>query len=231
MAFTPYTLVDMQTRLNEKVESVPFWTSDEATDAINESLLAMNMLTGYWRRTVTITTTPNHDYTLPATLGFQSRILYNGKVMEPASLHAMNNGHPGWRGNIAGDVGVPTRPYLWIPLGLQLFAIWPRDTGGNTLTVEGVSATPQLTQPTDTVDLSEDAFHALLSFALLILTFKEGSERFTAAQDLLSTFLTHCAEINGQLKASALFRRLLGLDTGKRATRGVPTRYPGQESQ
>lgn len=231
MAYNVFTLTDMQERLALMVESVPFWTADEATDAINEALMMMNLLTGYWRDTITVTTTPNDDYALGSHLTFQSRVLYDGKVMEPTSLFSMNNGRPNWRNEIAGDTGVPSRPYLWIPLDLDMILIWPRDTGGHTLTVEGVAETPVLVNPTDTIDLSEDAFHAILSFALVILSFKEGSERFTSSQPLFKTFINHCAEVNGQLKASGLFRRLLGYDAGAKATRGVPVSYPGQSSR
>lgn len=228
MAYTTYTLTQMQARLAQKVESVPFWTDDEATDALNEALMMMNLLTGYWRRSVDITTTPNDDYAIGAQLSFQSRVLYDGKVMEPVSLFAMNQGRPNWRNEVAGDVGVPSRPYMWVPLDLDMILIWPRDAGGHTLTVEGVADTPTLSAPSDTIDLSEDAFHAILSFALVVLAFKEGGERFAASQALFKTFIAHCAEVNGQLKASGLFRRFLGYDAGAKATRGIPVSYPEQ---
>lgn len=229
-AYAAHTLADMQTALLEKVEGVPFWTTTEATDALNEALLMWNLMTGFWKDTYnTVTTATNWDYALPASLVFGTRVLCNGKVLAEASLYEINSARPNWQGEMTTSGGsVPTAPQKWFPLSIDLIGIWPADAaGGLSLVVEGVAQTPRLVNPSDFIDIGDEEFNAILGYALHVLALKEGGARFIATMPLLVTFLQEAAEENSQLTQSAMFRHLSGTDMTRQArpTLGTATDY------
>lgn len=92
------TFAQLQTRLAARVESAPFWTTDEAKAAINEALLTWGMLTGRWKRRVVLETTANtHELALPSTLVYRARVLFNGKPLDVDSRFGLDHARPNWR--------------------------------------------------------------------------------------------------------------------------------------
>lgn len=227
--YQSYTLQDLQLRMAEKYDSSIFWTADEATDAINEALLMWNLLTGFWKDTITITTTNgNWDYALPSSIVFGMRVEYDGKPLGFASMQDMDNGKPGWQGQTTTSGGsVPTTVSKWLPLSIDMIAIWPADEGGHTLTVDGVSATPKLVDLTDFIDIGAEALNVILGYALHALALKEGGDRFEGTMPYFLQFLSEAAEENDQLTQSSIFREFIGSDETRKAfpTRGMPTNY------
>lgn len=216
--------------LEYKVEGSPFWTSSEATDAINEGLLTWNAFTGFWKETVPITTTAlNWDYALPASIVFGMRVDYEGHSLAQASLGDMDYGHPGWQSQTTADGGnVPTTPQKWLPLSVDMIAIWPADAvGGHTLTVDGVAATPQLVNAGDYIDIGNEELNTILGYALHALALKEGGARWASTMDYFTQFLQEAAEENDQLTQSSEFRNFLGTDMNRetRITQGGETAY------
>lgn len=225
-----YTLADLFTQMAERYDESPFWTNDEATDAINEALLVWNELTGFWKCTIEIQTTQmNWDYQLPTSMVFGMRIEFNGKSLAQASLGDMDYGHPGWQSqNTQSGGNVPTEPRNWLPLSVDMFAIWPADAvGGNTLTVDGVAATPQLNYLDEYIDIGNEELSAILGYALHALALKEGGARFEATMPYFTEFLQAAAEENDQLNMSSEFRSFIGTDENRqtRVTRGSITPY------
>lgn len=225
-----YTLTDMLTQLSYKFEDVPFWVEAEAIDALNEALLMWNVLTGFWKETITLTgTATNWDYALPDSMVFGMRVLYNGKILSQASLSDMDNGKPGWQSQITTSGGnVPTSPQIWLPLSIDMIAIWPAPavTGG-IITVDGVMATPQLVAPGDFINIGNEELGAILGYALHALAFKEGGARFQSTMEYFKEFLQAAAEENDQLTESSEFRNFIGTDQNRQTTltRGAPTKY------
>lgn len=228
--YATYTLEDLQTQLAQRADGSPFWATNEATDAINEALLMWNALTGFWKTTITITTTAgNWDYALPASLVFGARAEFNGVPLNLASISDMDEGRPGWQGQTTADGGsVPTTPQNWLPLSVDMIAIWPADAvGGNILKVEGISATPQLFLAEDYIDIGNEQLTVILGYALHVLAFKEGGARFAATMQYFSEFLQAAAEENDQLQLSSEFRHFIGTDMDRQTvvTRGSATPY------
>lgn len=231
MAITRYTLEDLRLRVQDRLEAVPWYSTASLDGAINEALLLWNLLTGQWRRRITLTTTAGTiDYALPATLVFGTRLQFNTFPVGQTSLWELDQGRPGWRSETTASGGsVPTRPMGWAAVSLTLIHLWPADAvGGGTLLVDGVAATPVLTQAGDSLDLGEDFLSPLLDGAAHLATFAEGTDRFTATDPQWLAFLQAAAEQNQQLKRSAQFRRWLGLDKGRglRPTLGGPVMGP-----
>lgn len=228
MAYTAYTWSAIRQDLKESYEQKLFWDDDEALVAFNESMYVWGIATGYWRRRITMLTVANQrDYVLPTTMTYRMRMTYNELPLTPSSRPDLDNSRYQWRSDTtATGAPVPTRPMIFVPIDLYLFYLWPADAvGGGTLTVDGVSATPVLVEDGDTVDLGEELFSTLLGYALHALSFKKGGPWFQATMPLFQGFLAEAAEINGQIKTSQAFRRVMGLDDrGLKPLRGVPTR-------
>lgn len=200
--------------LKQRWEGVPFWTDVEAQNAINEALLFWNLCTGFWKRTETmLTAAGNFEYGLPGSIVFGTRVTYDGAPLAPSSIAEMDWGHPGWRAQTTTDGGnVPNAVQIWLPLSIDLIAVWPQPPAGHTLSIDGISTTPQLLNPSDTVDIGKEALNAILGYALHVAAFKEGGERFNATMGYFTEFLKEAATENDQLVASQMFREFVGLD-------------------
>lgn len=230
MAYAGHTLAECRQLLQDKIEDVPFWVDIEATNAINEALLMWNAFTGFWKDTITITTTPDQlEYPLSDTLVFGTRVEFNGIPLNQSSQGDMDGGHPGWEAQSTDDGGnVPTAPKNWLPLSIDMIAIWPRDgAGNNTLTVDGVASTPQLVNDGDFIDIGDEELGTILGYALHVLALKEGGERFQSTMKYFTEFMKEAAEENDQLLESSMFRQIIGIDLNRqtRVTRGEKTDY------
>jgi hypothetical protein len=227
----PYTATNWSTiraRLKDRYDGKAWWTQADARDAFNEGLYTYNLLTGRWKRRETLPTVSNqYLYTTSASMTFRQRLTFNNLPVDPATREGLNNGRFRWRSETTTSGGdVPTRPIIWAPISLNTFYIWPADAAGsNTLTLDGVAATPTLVEDGDTIDLGEEALNVLLDYALHVLTFSRGDTLFSATQDLFKQFLLACAEENSQIKSTQIFRRFMGWDRRDyKPLRGIPTR-------
>ncbi len=219
----------MRGMLQQRIDDVPFWTDSEANDAINEALLMWNALTGFWKIAVDIATTAtNWDYSLPNSIVFSTSVTFDGVTMAPSSLTEMDAGKPGWQSQMTSDGGaVPTTPQIWLPMSIDLIAIWPADAvGGHTLNVDGISQTPRLMADIDFIDIGAEAFNAILGYALHMLALKEGGDRFAATMPLFKDFLAEAAEENSQLMASSFYRQFIGTDQNRQEK---PTQAPAND--
>lgn len=225
-----YTLQDLVDLMAERYDESPFWDLDEATDAINEALLTWNAMTGFWKECILMETTAmNWDYALDTIIVFGMRVEFNGHPLAQASLGDMDYGHPGWQSqNTASGGNVPTQPRNWFPLAPDMIGIWPADAvGGNTLTIDGVAATPQLNYLDEYIDIGNEVLTVILGYALHALALKEGGARFESTMPYFIEFLQAAAEENDQLNMSSEFRNFIGTDENRqtRITRGSATAY------
>jgi hypothetical protein len=218
MPFQQVTLATLQQELEDKWESVPFWTAAEATVALNEGLRLWNMFTAQWKQRITIATGAGQVwYSLPSTMIFNMRFEFDQFPVEQSTIGDLDNGRPNWEAETtATGADVPTRPSLWAPAGLNLFAIWPADNaGGGSLVVDGVRSTPVLVNPGDFVDLGQHEHHAILGYALHHAAFKEGGQRWQATMRHYQEFIKAAGDLNARLRASTFFRKIMGLDLNR----------------
>lgn len=227
MAYQSHTWAEIRDRLLDRVERKPFWDQVEALAAFNETLYLWNLCTGRWRiRTTLLTAANQYLYTLPATMLHHMRVEWNRQPLSPSNREDFNNGRYQWRTETtATGGGVPAKPTVWAPVSLLTFYIWPADAAnGNTLTIDGVSATPVLVNDGSFLDLGEEQLDILLGMALHVLAFKKGGGYFAATQSLFQAFLAAAAEENDQIKTADSYRRVMGLDDrGFKIFRGLPT--------
>jgi hypothetical protein len=220
MAYGQITLTTLQANLAEKFDSAAFWTSEESRRALNEGIRVYNMLTGFWRTTATLTLIPFDPFlSLPGTLTYRTRVSVAGKPLEPASLFDMDNGRSNWRAeNTLSGGTVPTNVKVWIPAGISLIFIWPAVTVNTACLVDGITTAPTLVNGADFVDIGQEELGPLLNYALHVLTFKEGGVRFKATMKYYADFIEACAQKNGRIRLSNMYRWVQGLDLNRHQT-------------
>jgi len=219
MAYTQFTLTQVLAQLSARYEGAAFWTSLEATRAINLSLRTWNSLTGVWRTSVTVTAPPasdDHLVPLPGSMMYRTRVTIDGRRLDPISRFELNRIRPNWVYEYTDSGGdVPSRIEWWAPAGLYTIRIWPGNRVTTDLVVGGVATTPVLTLPGDFIDIGEDDLGPILDEALHILTFKQGGHRFTLSIALHQAMLREAADRNAILSANQKFRQFMGLDRNR----------------
>jgi hypothetical protein len=218
MAYASTTLTVLLARLSDRYDGVAFWTSPEATDAINEALWQFNLYTGYWRGSVNVVTNAADRFlSVGATLTAATRVTRSGKVLTRKSIVELYRSRRNWRTqSTTSGSPVPATIREWAPVGLATIAIWPADAaGGTTITIEAVKITPILSAGGDFVDIGDEEIDTILDEALFILGFKLPSEA-EAFKPRHQAFMQACLAKNDQLRASSYFRRVLGLPQQQR---------------
>lgn len=220
MSYGQVNLTTLQASLAEKYDSAAFWTAEEARRAINEGIRVYNMLTGFWRTTVPLTLIPGDPFlSLPGSLTYRTRVSVAGKPLEPASLFDMDNGRPNWRAEtVASGGSVPTNVKVWIPAGITLIFLWPVVTVNTACLVDGITTAPTLVNGADFIDIGQEELGPLLNYALHVLTFKEGGLRFQGTMKYYADFIEACAQKNGRIRLSNMYRWVQGLDLNRHQT-------------
>lgn len=217
MPYQVVTLADLKVLLKARWDDVVFWTDEEARLAINEALRDWNLLTGRWRRRLTLSTGAGTvEYAIASTILYGMRVkVGTSPALTPTSILELDLGRPTWRSETTTTGGdVPAVPTLWAPVSIQRIAIWPATAaaGTNNLFVEGVSNTPVLVEDGDFVDLGEEIQGYIVDMALHVAAFKEGGPRWRSTKAFFTAFLQAAAEENSVLKANQAYRRYAGLD-------------------
>lgn len=226
MPYTTTTLADLQALMAQRWDQVVFWTAEEARLALNEALREWNLLTGRWRRRVTLAVqaaTP--EVTLPGVLTYAMRVTtLAGAPLHPTSILELDLGEPQWRAQLGS-------PQLWAPVSLTQIAIWPVPPADlpEALRCDGVMATPVLVAPDDHVDLGEEIIDVLTDMALHVAAYKEAGDRWRATRPYFEAFLQAAADENALLKTNQRFRRFAGLDRRRdlQPSTGAPNQLQG----
>jgi hypothetical protein len=216
MAYAAVSLEDLRKALSAKRDGILQWTPEEERLAINEALRLWNLLTGRWRRRAAQNTgIGTVEYVLPSTMVYGMRVVVNNTPLTIGSLTELDLMRPTWRTETVASGGdVPTSAIIWAPISIQRIAIWPalNSVIVNGLSVDGVSATPVLTEAGDFVDLGQELLDHLLNTVLHLLAFKIGGPTWRATLPSFHKFLQAAGEENGVLKANQRFRRWAGLN-------------------
>jgi hypothetical protein len=236
MPFQRLTLADLQADLKASWDSSPFWTDAEATRYINHALRFWNLLTGFWKETVLVSTpNPVSPYVpLPGALTFGMQVIWGAtsKPLQLSGLFDLDMGRPRWEEETTASGGeIPTIPTLWCPSGMKELVIWPQDaTMDQPLLIDGVAATPVLVNPGDFIDLGDQDAGPILDFALHVAAFKRGQGAMSSTALRLQAFLQAARAQNGRLAYSLVFRKALGLDHVKGA-KPIVNMAPAQQEQ
>jgi hypothetical protein len=219
VAHVQVTWATLRSRLFERVDSAQHWVNAEALIKTNNALRFWNLLTGMWRRSVSVVLSPGGDpyYALTGTMIWPMRMeLSDGTVVPKVSIASLDLGQPTWEGETTADGGsVPAAVTFWAPRELQLFTVWPRPTVSTTVTFDGVSETPVLSADGDFIDLEDDVFEVLLNYAAHLLQFKDGGPKFFGTAPAWNAMVTLAGDYNSELRTTSIYRKALGRDTDR----------------
>lgn len=221
MSYQQVTLAQLQQRLSDRYEGVPFWSADEARRALNEGLRIWNAATGYWRAPFITVCPPGDPYVaLVGTIVQDARVTFNGVPLEMGSLADFHWSLPNWRGTTTVTPGAPATPLYWARISLRTLILYPAPAFANAwpnqVIVDGVRNTPTLVNPADYVDLGQEEFNVLLAYAQHVLAFKIGGQTLVASYPGWLSFLKAAAARNQAFLASSFYRKLMGLDQQRR---------------
>jgi len=199
------SLSEFRTNLRQRLGNDSFWGDDELDAAVRETLRTWNLLTGDWGRKVVLTTSNTSPWhILPTSITATIRVEYRGVNLRFTSLTDLDNGVPGWE-SVVGT------PKYWAPAALNIIAIYPTPaTSDDSVTVDGVCATPVPVGSDDIVDLDRAMFEVMLDYARHLLLFKLGGEEFEASKAVRKSFWEHAADDNRKITASAPYKKIMG---------------------
>lgn len=221
MAYQQITRAQLRARVQEQLgaAATTFWRNDELNRIIQEALRVFNACTGFWKTRLLLNTTltggiPDVWYVIDGTITSSMRVAFNGIPLTPSTIADLDAGRKSWESETTASGGdVPTTPTLWGIGGLNLISIWPADAvGGNSLTIDGVAATPQFVNDASFADIGTEELNAILDYCQHIATFKEGGAEFEATIPLMQSFLKNAGIRNSMLMTSAKFRGWMGVD-------------------
>ncbi len=209
MPYQSYTRAQLRTLLADRYDDTPFWSSTDANDALNEALLLWNALTAYWREPITPSTIPGDPYVpLASTMVQGTRVSWAERPLVKTSVTALDHTIPNWQVQTVADGGaVPTRPQLWAPVALNLLVLWPAPADARLILVDGVRATPQLTDDAQYADIGDEEINVLLGYALHSLTPSAGTPAIQRTTPLYQAFMEAAKAHNRQLQLSKPFEK------------------------
>lgn len=211
MPYTRVTLAQLIARLGDRYETSPFWTDEDATDAINGALRIVNLLTGTWKQRVQLVTVAQQAiYALPAPLAVGARVTSGAQPLEYTSFSDLRLTRPGWYREHEGSGGdVPTRTCVWCPWGRGGLVLWPAPSTVVHLTIDGVITTPVLTWGGQPLDLDEGLIGPVVDLALGLTALRPGGTTVTEQTPRVAAALGALAEQDDRLRALAVFQAVL----------------------
>jgi hypothetical protein len=214
--YTRYTLGDLIDQLTERLgENSTFWVHDEKRDSLNEALNVWQLMVGEFTFGITLGVTGGTFYSVPAQIGAIQRVLFNGSSLTLSSVNELDLGNPGWQ-------GVEDDPEFYVLMGVNLFALSPQPSSG-TISIEGISETPTLTNDGDYVMLGDEVRNRILDYAEHYCSFKEGVGEFDSQMTGFGLFIDAAGKRNSVLLATALYRQWMGRN---REEQGRPSEVP-----
>lgn len=202
MAYQQVTLAQLRLLLQQRWESVPFWTTADADAAINEALQVWNVATGYWREDSTATMNQGDPFVVfPAPIVMGTRMTHGSLGLALTSVHDLDNARPGWQGT------TDTAPWAWALVSLDLAIVYPSTSLlSSTVVVEGLMKTPALVNPADFLNLGQEELGAILSYALHAAAYKVGGDVLQQTEPLRIAFWQAASLRNQQLLRSLPLR-------------------------
>lgn len=209
-AYNTVTLTQFIANVRTNLGPSAFWSDSEITKFINAALRTWNCLTGFWSGQANVPLVANHPYyALPTALVFGARVELDGVPLQQGTVFGWDQQDPNWMSKRGA-------PQEWAPVGLAIVAMNPiPPSGGSILTVYGTSITPVLVNAGDKIDIGQEDFNALSNYVTHTLEVKSGGSEFESSRDDYKQFLAAAAVRNEKIRATDMYKRVMGLEQDK----------------
>jgi len=176
------TLADLDARVLHRVEeNSQFYQASSRYGAINESVRATNLWTGFYQGRIPLSLSiPNRTiYDLPRNVLVPMSVYFNFKEIRKTSLPEIASAKKDFMARTGATDG---RMRMWCPIGLRKIVVYPADyVGGRTMEVGGVLEPDPLVNPTDVVTIPDQYTEAIEEYAWFTLVLTEGGKVFSDA--------------------------------------------------
>lgn len=219
---SPYTVSTLSTLLGRIREQLiaSFWSDAELTLYVQDGLRLWNTLTLYYREQESasfLASQPFYDMVqLIEDYMICLRIQNVTYTLEPISIEEIGAYIPAYQSTTATVV-----PKQWIPMGLNLIALYTQISVTNSMTVDYIRLAPVPSNLSDYVQLGEEDMSALIDFVVFMAHLKEGGSELTTAVPRMQNFLKQAAKYNSKLLNSGIYRKMIGMAAG-----GQPNQRP-----
>ncbi len=201
MAYASVTRAQLRAALQLRWEGDPFWTDDDANQAINDALRLFSAYTDFWWDSATATQPANDNFVVTTSpIGVQTRVLLENEPLEPTTLSDLDHGINDWQ-------SARGTPIIWAPIDYTTIVVYPCSaTTLTNLVIEGIRTTPALETDADLVQLGAEEQVAVLDYAIHAAAFKRGASFIEATQPHFQRFQQACLLRNAQLGMSRVFQ-------------------------
>src|SRR6185437_2781738 len=189
---------EVQDRLEEPRSAGIFWSrTAEIYPALVEGMNEAMLITGdpELKLGTLFTSQPNKTWqTMPAGILVILRMQApNGLPIKKESLVTLDRFQPGWQKD-TGDT-----PLNWIPMGLNLFGVYPKLTQAINVTVAGIQIPVNEAPPfsgNETVPFPAEYNEGFVDYAAHVCRFKEAGAEFEASLAVYQRFLDRMMELS-----------------------------------
>lgn len=192
-----FTLADLRTGVYRHIDNNSlFYPAADVDQHIREAAATLQLFTGYLQGSATVsggTVADRMFYDVPQTILYPMAVYVDDKQLDKASLRQLGMKSRNWRDHTTSNFG---RISAWVPVGIDKFALYPRDAvGSRDLVVEGVLAPPTLDSDDDVVQVQDSFAQCIEHMAAHTLQLKEGGKIFADSSALYQEFLEQMKEL------------------------------------
>ena len=202
------TRANLVSRVYSRLEgNSAFYPLEEVSDAINEAIRLINLITGFLQATGTVTTVAGQSiYSVPSSVLIPTRVSLNGRYLNKTTVRRLGHAEPTWMRDTTATTHRPTQD--WCPIGLKSFAIYPADANsGKILSVTGVAEPTILVNDSDAIQYPSEFADAIEEYAAHACMIKGGGTVSKAAMVSYQGFMARIQELRRyKAKISPRFR-------------------------
>lgn len=184
--------------LNRLDRNSEFFGDTEIHGAIDDSIRAINLYTGFIQQSTThtnFTVVGQHVYSVPSGYLFLTRLEFDGRVLDKVPLRKLSEAYPDWLRETAANTGIPVS--RWAPVGLTRFALHPAPSVVNlTIKLSGIVDHTPLAADTSTITIPDEFSSMIEDLASGYLQLKVGGQTFRQASVLYESFLRKMKELH-----------------------------------
>ena len=185
------TLATLQQQVYDRLDNnQSFYPPTQVTQALNQILKRLNILTGFIQATVAIpgfSQAGAYLYATPAGIIVPLRIEFESSILQKASLSGIARKYRDWTNDTTASLGPVAR---WAPIGISQFVIHPADaTGGRFMQVTGIAPVPMLVNSGNIVKIPDEFVSILIEYAVQRVVIKDGMANYSGMQTIMAAMM------------------------------------------
>jgi len=195
------TLSSLTSGVYDRLEqNTAFYPSSEVVGNINDAIRTINLYTGFLRTTALLGSEPGQPiYDAPRSILCVTRVDYNGRELDFASLASLCHSRPRWISDTTATTDSPVS--TWTPMGIKRILLSPAPADSQVeIKLYGVAEPVPLVNHSDTINMQAEFADMIKDLAACQCMVKCGGVVARDGMILYKQFLT-------RMKSLKRFRR------------------------